>query len=106
MESRKPKPERLRRSLRRIPHPHLPHLTLMQVRFLRLFLGLAFFSGLVLYSVFRSTRFQELMRRKTERVLAAKLGRSVTIGGFDLALVPPSFRVRDVTVANDPRGLP
>lgn len=106
MESRTPKPERSRRSLRRIPHPHLPHLTLTQVRFLRLFLLLTFFSGLVLYSVFRSTRFQELMRRKTERVLTEKLGRSVTIGGFDVDLVPPSFRVRDVTVANDPRGLP
>src|SRR5262249_9774187 len=97
---------RFRRSLRRIPHPHLPHLTLKQVRVLRLFLLLAVFSGLVLYAVFRSSRFQDLMRRKTERVLSARLGRRVAIGGFDLALVPPSFVVRDVAVANDPRGLP
>jgi translocation and assembly module TamB len=106
MESRTPTPDRPRRSLRRIPHPHLPHLTLRQVRILRLFLLLSFLSALVLYSVFRSPLFQELMRRKIERVLTAKLGRAVTIGGFDLALVPPSFIVRDITVANDPRGLP
>ena len=29
----------------------------------------------------------------------------MTIGGFDLALVPPAFVVKDVAIANDPRGL-
>src|SRR5512143_3028488 len=97
-------PRRRRRV--RIPHPHLPHLSLTQVRVLRLFALLALFSGLVLYAVFRSVRFQEVLRRKTEIVLAKRLGRPVTIGGFDLALVPPSFIVRDVSIANDPRGVP
>jgi hypothetical protein len=84
----------------------LPHLTLTQVRLVRLFSLLLVFSLLVLYGVFRSTRFQELLRRRCERILTAKIGRTVTIGGFDLALVPFAFRVRDVAVANDPRGLP
>ncbi len=89
----------------RIPHPHLPHLSLTQVRLLRLFLLLLVFSGLVLYAVFRSHRFQEMMRRKSERILSEAAGRPVKIGGFDLALVPPAFIVREVSVANDPRGL-
>lgn len=83
----------------------LPQLSLTQVRLFRLFALLLVFSLLVLYAVFRSTRFQELLRRRTERILTAKIGRTVTLGGFDLALVPFSVLVRDVTVANDSRGL-
>jgi len=83
----------------------LPQLSLTQVRLVRLFALLLVFSLLVLYAVFRSTRFQELLRRRTERLLGDKIGRTVTFGGFDLALVPFAFRVRDVAVANDPRGL-
>ena len=49
----------------RVPHPHLPHLTLEQVRVLRLFALLFLFSLLVLYAVFRSSRFQELLRIPT-----------------------------------------
>ena len=45
------------------------------------------------------------MRRKTERVLSSQTGRKVSIGGFDLALFPFSFLVRDVTIANDRRSL-
>ncbi|MGZ6971612.1 MAG: hypothetical protein ACXVID_08115, partial [Thermoanaerobaculia bacterium] len=84
----------------------LPHLSLTQVRLVRLFTLLLVFTALVLYAVFRSSRFQELMRRRTETLLTAKLGRTVTIGSFDLALVPFAFIVRDVAVANDGRGLP
>jgi hypothetical protein len=84
----------------------LPQLSLTQVRLFRLFTLLLVFSLLVLYGVFRSTRFQELLRRRTERLLTAKIGRTVTLGGFDLVLVPFSVLVRDVSVANDPRGLP
>ncbi len=90
----------------RIPHPHIPQLTLKQVRVLRLFALLLVFSILVLYGVFRSARFQELLRRRCELYLTAKLARPVTIGGFDLSLVPPAFLVKDVSLANDPRGAP
>lgn len=90
----------------RIPHPHIPHLSLRQVKVLRLYFLLTVMTALVLYAVFRSHRFQELMRRKSEKVFSEAAGRPVTIGGFDLALVPPAFIVRDVAVANDPRGLP
>jgi hypothetical protein len=90
----------------RIPHPHFPEITLTQVRVLRLFSLLFVFSLLVLYAVFRSVRFQELLRRRTETYLTQKLARPVTIGGFDLSLVPPAFLVKDVTLANDPRGVP
>ncbi len=89
----------------RIPHPHIPHLLLEHVRVLRLFALLFLFSLLVLYAVFRSARFQDLMRRRAETLLSEALKRKVTIGGFDLALVPPAFLVKDVAVANDPRGL-
>ncbi len=90
----------------RIPHPHFPKLTLAQVRVLRLFTLLALFSGLVLYAVFRSPRFQDIMRKKSERLLSQAIGRPVKIGGFDLSLLPPAFVVEDVAVANDPRGTP
>jgi hypothetical protein len=90
----------------RIPHPHLPHLTLEHVRVLRLFGLLFVFSLLVLYAVFRSTRFQEILRRRTQTLLSETLKRKVQIGGFDLSLVPPAFLVKDVAIANDPRGLP
>ncbi len=83
----------------------LPHLSLTQVRLVRLFTLLLVFTALVLYAVFRSSRFQELLRRRTETLLTAKIGRAVTIGSFDLALVPFAFLVRDVSVANDRRGL-
>ena len=89
----------------RRPIPSLKHLTLKQVRLVRLFLLLALFSVLVLYAVFRSQRFQEAMRRKTERLLSAQIGRKVSIGGFDLALLPFSFVVKDVAIANDRRSL-
>ncbi|MBL8114498.1 MAG: translocation/assembly module TamB domain-containing protein [Acidobacteria bacterium] len=101
---RLPRAARLSRALR-IPHPHLPHLSLTQVRVLRLYLLLALLSGLAVYAVFRSSRFQDLLRRKCERVLTAELGRKVTIGGFDVALFPPSVLVREVALENDPRGL-
>lgn len=78
---------------------------LTRVRIPRLFLLLGILTPLVLYAVFRSGRFQELMRRKAERVLTQAVGRPVRIGGFDLALVPPRFVVKDVWLANDPRGL-
>jgi hypothetical protein len=89
----------------RIPHPHIPHLLLEHVRVLRLFALLLLFSVLVLYAVFRSARFQDLLRRRAESLLSEALKRRVTIGGFDLALVPPAFLVKDVAIANDPRGL-
>ncbi|MEO8053988.1 MAG: translocation/assembly module TamB domain-containing protein [Acidobacteriota bacterium] len=89
----------------RRPIPTLPQLTLTQVRLVRLFSLLLLFSVLVLYAVFRSHRFQDAMRRKTERLLEAQIGRKVSIGGFDLALLPFSFLVRDVSIANDRRSL-
>ena len=89
----------------RRPIPTLPQLSLTQVRLVRLFALLFVFSVLVLYAVFRSHRFQDTMRRKTERVLTAQIGRKVSIGGFDLALLPFSFLVRDVSIANDRRSL-
>lgn len=102
---RRSRVSRVKRRLKKIPHPHLPHLTLTQVRLFRLFSLLFVFALLVLYAVFRSPHFQELMRRKSERLLTGVLHRDVKIGGFDLSLVPPAFVVRDIVIANDPRGI-
>ncbi len=90
----------------RIPHPHLPNLLLEHVRVLRLFALLFLFSVLVLYAVFRPARFQDPLPRRTQTLLSETLMRPVTIGGFDLSLVPPAFLVRDFAVGNDPRGVP
>lgn len=105
MPERRSPVSRVKRSLKRIPHPHLPHLTLTQVRLFRLFCLLFTFAALVLYAVFRSPKFQDLMRKKSERLLTEVLRRDVKIGGFDLSLVPPAFVVRDIVIANDPRGV-
>jgi hypothetical protein len=103
---RRSRRSRLKRRLARIPHPHLPHLTLREVRLFRLFGLLFVFSVLVLYAVFRSARAQELLRARTERYLSSLTGRTVTIGRFDVTLVPLAFSVSDLSVSNDPRGLP
>ncbi len=73
---------------------------------LRLFGLLFVFAVLVLYAVFRSVRFQDLLRHRTETFLSRTWSRPVTIGRFDLSLLPPSFVVRDVSIGNDPRGVP
>ena len=51
-------------------------------------------------------KFQDLLRHRTETFLSRKWARPVTIGRFDLSLLPPSFIVRDVSIGNDPRGVP
>src|SRR5262245_10940310 len=94
---RRSRGSRFKRQLSRIPHPHLPHLTLARVRVLRLFTLLFVFSVLVLYAVFRSARFQELLRQKAERMASDAIGRQVSIGGFDLALVPFSLGVKGIS---------
>jgi len=78
----------------------------LRVRPGRLLVLLVLFSVLVLYGVFRSPRFQELLRRRAERLLTARIGRQVSIGRFDVTLVPPAFTIRNIAVQNDPRGLP
>lgn len=106
MKERRSARSRLSRRFKRIPHPHVPHLSLTQVKVFRLFFLLFVVSILVLYGVFRSSRLQELLRRRSERLFSHELGRPVTIGRFDLALLPPAFQVKDITIGNDPRGLP
>jgi 2,3,4,5-tetrahydropyridine-2-carboxylate N-succinyltransferase len=45
------------------------------------------------------------MRRRSQATLRQLTGREVSIGGFDLRLLPPAFIVKNVRVANDGRGL-
>lgn len=103
---RRSRRSRLQRRLTRLAHPRIPRIPAREVRVLRLFGLVALVSVLVLYAVFRSVRFQELLRRKAEQKLTATLRRKVTIGGFDWSFLPPALIVRNVAVANDPRGVP
>lgn len=60
-------------------------------------LVVALFAAVVLY--LESAAFADLARRVAERRLAEALGREVTIGAVDLALVPFSVTVENVSIA-------
>src|SRR5512135_1153937 len=42
-------------------------------------------------------------RGRIQAELQNRLGRPVTLGGIDLSLLPPSLRVKDVAIGEDPR---
>ncbi len=55
------------------------------------------------YAVWKSERFQNLVQGVSQSRLSAALGRPVTFRTVDFRVFPPSIRLADVRVANDPR---
>ena len=55
------------------------------------------------YAVWKSERFQNLVQGLSQARLSAALGRPVTFRTVDFRVFPPSVRLADVRVANDPR---
>ena len=55
------------------------------------------------YAVWRSERFQNLIQGVSQSRLTAALGRPVTFQTVEFRVFPPSLRLANVRVANDPR---
>ena len=64
---------------------------------------LLLFLALASYAVWKSERFQNLVQGVSQARLTEALGRPVTFHTVDFRVFPPSIRVADVRVANDPR---
>jgi hypothetical protein len=79
-----------------------PHRT-QRLSALRLFAVLAVFLVLAAYAVWNSERFQTLFQGVSQTRISEALGRPVTFRQVDFRLLPPSIRLADVRIGNDPR---
>ena len=70
---------------------------------LRLFLVVVVFLVLASYAVWNSERFQSLFQGVSQTRLSEALGRPVTFRQVDFRVLPPSIRLADVRIGNDPR---
>jgi hypothetical protein len=70
---------------------------------LRLFLVLVVFLLLAGYAVWNSERFQNLFQGVSQARISAALGRPVTFRQVEFQFLPPSVRLADVRIGNDPR---
>ncbi len=80
-----------------IDHPAL-HLSA-----LRLFGVVVVFLVLASYAVWNSERFQNLFQGLSQARISAALGRPVTFRQVEIRFLPPSVRLADVKIGNDPR---
>src|SRR5512141_704023 len=55
------------------------------------------------YAVWKSDRFQGLIHGVSQSRLAEALGRPVTFRTVEIRVFPPSVRLADVRIGNDPR---
>ena len=70
---------------------------------LRLFLIVVLFLGLAAYAVWNSDRFQTLMQGVSQQRLSEILQRPVTFRRVSFQIFPPTVRLADVRIGNDPR---
>ncbi len=69
---------------------------------LRLFTFIVLFLGLAAYLVWKSDRFQNLVQGVSQSRLSEALGVPVDFDTVELSMFPPSLRVENVRVGNDP----
>ncbi len=69
----------------------------------RLFLIVVVFVGLSAYAVWNSDRFQTLMQGVSQQRLSDLLQRPVTFRRVSFQIFPPTVRLADVRIGNDPR---
>ncbi|MFN2386195.1 MAG: translocation/assembly module TamB domain-containing protein [Thermoanaerobaculia bacterium] len=79
------------------PHP-LTH----RLSTARLFLILVVFTGLAGYAIWSSERFQNLVQGVSETRISQALGVPVKFRRVDFRILPPSIRLADVRIENDP----
>ena len=70
---------------------------------LRLFGVLLIFLLLAGYAVWNSERFKNLFQGLSQSRISAALGRPVTFRQVEFRFLPPSVRLADVRIGNDPR---
>lgn len=76
---------------------------MLQLSALRLFTVLTVFLILAGYAVWNSERFQNLFQGMSQTRISAALGRPVTFRRVEFRFLPPSVRLADVRIGNDPR---
>ena len=71
----------------------------------KLGVGIAVFIGLIILLLLIAPAFINVntYHDKIQAELQQRLGRSVRLGNMHLRLLPPKFRVDDVTIGDDPR---
>ena len=79
------------------PHPEAHHLSA-----LRLFAIIALFLVAAAYAIWKSDRFQNLIHGVSQTRLAEALGRPVTFQTVEIRIFPPTIRLADVRIGNDP----
>ncbi len=84
------------------PAPEIPQKAL-HLSPLRLFGVLLVFLLLAGYAVWNSERFKNLFQGMSQTRISAALGRPVTFRRVDFRFLPPSVRLADVRIGNDPR---
>ena len=82
--------------------PEQPHRAL-HLSPLRLFGVLLIFLLLASYAVWNSERFKNLFQGLSQSRISAALGRPVTFRQVEFRFLPPSVRLADVRIGNDPR---
>jgi len=80
------------------PVEHPPH----RLSTLRLFGILVVFAILAGYAIWSSERFQNIVQGVSQTRLSAALGVPVTFRRVDFRVLPPSLRLADVRIGNDP----
>ncbi|HEX5134205.1 MAG TPA: hypothetical protein VFW81_02335, partial [Thermoanaerobaculia bacterium] len=81
-----------------------PHRALRHLSALRLFGISIVFLVLAGYAVWTSERFQTLFQGVSESRISQALGRPITFRKVDVRFLPPSLRLADVRIGNDPRA--
>ena len=81
----------------------LPHRALRRLSALRLFGILLVFLILAGYAVWNSERFQTLFQGVSQTRISQALGRPVTFRQVEFRFLPPSLKLADVRIGNDPR---
>jgi autotransporter translocation and assembly factor TamB len=79
------------------------HHPLRRLSTLRLFLVMVVFLVLAGYAVWHSERFQTLFQGVSQARISEALGRPVTFRQVEFRFLPPSLRLADVRIGNDPR---
>src|SRR5262249_34922197 len=79
------------------PAPEAHHLSA-----LRLFAIIALFLVATAYAIWKSDRFQNLIHGVSQTRLADALGRPVTFRTVEIRMFPPTIRLADVRIGNDP----
>ncbi|HEY6066083.1 MAG TPA: hypothetical protein VIY96_07985, partial [Thermoanaerobaculia bacterium] len=76
---------------------------MLQLSTMRLFFVVLIFLLLAGYAVWNSVRFQTLFQGVSQTRLSEALGRPVTFRQVEFRFLPPSLRLADVRIGNDPR---